>query len=267
MTCRVADVIHAIEQLAPLDMASPWDNAGLQVGACAWTVQTVWVALDPLPDVVSDACEADVDMLVTHHPLIFKALKAVDVATPEGAIIQSALQHRMAIYAAHTNLDTVKDGINDTLALKIGLKNIAPLDASLEGGMQDFLRVGFLSEEITLISFARMIKEYLGVESIRISGNAGLKVKKAAVCSGSGSSLLSAFFISEADVFVSGDLKYHDARAIESAGKGLVDIGHFASEHVMLEVFSKRLGQCLMNEGKNVRVEPYRFEKDPFVAV
>jgi dinuclear metal center YbgI/SA1388 family protein len=267
MTCRVADVIQVIEKLAPVDLASSWDNVGLQVGTRAWPVQTIWVALDPIPEVVSNACEANVDMLVTHHPLIFKPLTAVDVATPEGAIIQLAIQHRMAIYAAHTNLDTVNDGINDMLALEIGLKNIAPLAASLKDGLQDFLRVGFLSEETTLMSFARNIKEILGVDSVRIAGNTDLKIKKAAVCCGSGSSLLSAFFISEADVFVSGDLKYHDARAIEGAGKGLVDIGHFASEHVMVEAFSKRLGQGLMDEGRSVRVEPYRFEKDPFVVV
>jgi dinuclear metal center YbgI/SA1388 family protein len=267
MTCSVADVIQVIEKLAPLGLASSWDNAGLQVGALIWPVETVWVALDPLPDVVSDACEANVDMLVTHHPLIFKPLNAVDVATQEGAIIQSAIHHSLAIYAAHTNLDTAEDGVNDTLALTIGLKDIAPFAASLEGDMQDFLRVGFLSEETTLKDFARRIKENLAADSVRIAGNANLKVNKVAICSGSGSSLLSAFFVSESDVFVSGDLKYHDARTVEGAGKGLVDIGHFASEHVMVEVFSKRLGQRLKDEGKNVRVEPYRFEKDPFVVL
>ena len=267
MTCSVADVIQVIEKLAPVDLASSWDNAGLQVGARTWPVETVWVALDPLPEVVSDACEAKVDMLLTHHPLIFKPLNAVDVATQEGAIIQTAIQHSLAIYAAHTNLDMANDGVNDTFAFKIGLKNIAPLAASLEDDMQNFLRVGFLSEETTLIDFARRIKKNLDADSVKIAGNANLKIKKVAICSGSGSSLLSAFFISGADVFVSGDLKYHDARTVEGAGKGLVDIGHFASEHMMVEVFSKRLGQRLKDEGKGVRVEPYRFEKDPFVVV
>jgi dinuclear metal center YbgI/SA1388 family protein len=267
MGCRVADVIGVIEKVAPVEMASSWDNVGLQVGARTWPVQTVWVALDPLPEVVSAACEAHVDMLVTHHPLIFKPLRSVDAATPEGAVIEAALRHRVAIYAAHTNLDAVNDGVNDTLAAKIGLKNIVPLNASLEDGMEKFLRIGFLSEETTLISFAQGIKEVLGVDSLRISRNGALKIKKAAICCGSGSSLLSAFFISKADVFISGDLKYHDARAIENAGKGLVDIGHFASEHVMVDVFSKRLGQCLNHAGKPVSVEAVRFERDPFVVV
>jgi dinuclear metal center YbgI/SA1388 family protein len=267
MTCRVSDVIQVIERLAPLDMASSWDNTGLQVGDHRWPVQTVWVALDPLPDVVSDACKAKVDMLVTHHPLIFTPLNTVDVETQEGAIIQKALQHRLAIYSVHTNLDTVNDGVNDTLASKIGLKEIAPLAVRLKDNLQDFLRVGLLPEETTLIAFAGKIKGILGIDSVRIAGDENLKVRKVAVCSGSGSSLLSSFFVSHADVFVSGDLKYHDARAIENVGKGLVDVGHFASEHLIVEAFSKQLAQCFTDEGKSVSVEPFRFEKDPFKVV
>jgi dinuclear metal center YbgI/SA1388 family protein len=267
MPCTVADVIQTIERLAPLDMASSWDNTGLQVGDRAWPVQTVWVALDPIPDVVSDACEAKVDMLVTHHPLIFTPLNHVDVAKPEGAVIQKALQHKLAIYSVHTNLDTVYGGVNDTLAFKIGLKKIGSLTTPVEGDLQDFLRFGLLPEETTLIDFAEKIKTVLGIEFVRIAGNKDFKVRKVAVCSGSGSSLLPSFFVSGADVFVSGDLKYHDARAIQSAAKGLVDVGHFASEHLIVDAFSKQLGQCLVDEGKRVSVEPYRFEKDPFTVV
>ena len=267
MPCTVGDVIQIIERLAPLDMASSWDNSGLQVGDREWPVQTVWVALDPLPDVVSDACGAKIDMLVTHHPLIFMPLNTVDVATPEGAVIQKALRHHLAIYSAHTNLDTVHDGVNDTLALKIGLKEIAPLTMPLEDNLQDFLRVGLVPEETTLIDFAEKIKAILGVDSVRIAGKANLNVRKVAVCSGSGSSLLSSFLASGADVFVSGDLKYHDARTVASAAKGLVDVGHFASEHLIVDTFSKQLGQCLIDEGMGVNVEPYRFEKDPFTVV
>jgi dinuclear metal center YbgI/SA1388 family protein len=267
VTCSVADVIRVIEKLAPLDLASSWDNSGLQVGNRTWPVQTVWVALDPLPDVVSAACEANVDMLVTHHPLIFTPMNAVDVATMEGAVIQKALQHRLAIYSVHTNLDTVTGGVNDTLALKIGLKDIAPPVVTSEDSQQDFLRLGVLPEEKTLIDFAGEIKSILGIDTVRIAGDVNLKIRKVVVCSGSGSSLLPSFFVSQADVFVSGDLKYHDARAVESAGKGIVDVGHFASEHVMVDVFSERLGQCFIDEGIHVSVEPYGLEKDPFMVV
>jgi putative NIF3 family GTP cyclohydrolase 1 type 2 len=88
-----------------------------------------------------------------------------------------------------------------------------------------------------------------------------------AVCAGSGSGLVDAFLASDADVFISGDLKYHDARAIEFAGKGLIDIGHFASEYLVVETFSRRLEDHLMDTGRSVRVEPCRLEKDPFVII
>jgi dinuclear metal center YbgI/SA1388 family protein len=248
-------------------MASAWDNAGLQVGDRTWEVRTVWVALDPLPHVVAAACEAQVDMLVTHHPLIFPPLKRVDAGTTVGAVVHKALQNRLAVYAAHTNLDTVDAGVNDTLAGRIGLQQVSPPTDGLEEDLQNFMRVGLLPEETTLIAFARDIKRVLGIETVRIAGDAERRVRKAAVCSGSGSSLLTAFFASQADVFLSGDIKYHDARAIENAGKALVDIGHFASEHLIVDAFAARLQQTMDDEDKRVRVEPYLLEKDPFQTV
>ena len=182
-------------------------------------------------------------------------------------MIAAAIQYHMAIYAAHTNLDAVQDGINDVLAAKIGIKDIAMLNLSPNEDVQNLGRIGFLPRETTLISFAREIKGKLGVAALKIAGEQNLTLRRAFICAGSGSSLLSEFLRSEADVFISGDIKYHDARAIEAAGKGLVDIGHFASEHVMVEELSRRIGQLLTAEETAVTVKPYLLEKDPFMVI
>ena len=123
MKVTVADVIQIMEAIAPISLAEDWDNVGLQAGEKGWPVEKIWIALDPTPEVVSVACENKVDLLITHHPLIFSPLKMVDFSEPLGNIIRLAGNHKMAIFSAHTNLDNARNGLNDILAKKIGLKD------------------------------------------------------------------------------------------------------------------------------------------------
>jgi dinuclear metal center YbgI/SA1388 family protein len=125
-------------------------------------------------------------------------------------------------------------------------------------------RVGRLTEPCRLQDLARQVKEKLALDSVRVVGNPEMAVQTIAVCTGSGSSLMKAFMASGADVFVSGDLRYHDARDAEMAGRGLLDIGHFGSEHVMVEAVAGRMRKILDGEGLPVTVEVCRLEKDPF---
>ena len=131
MTATVGQILPILERLAPVRLAESWDNVGLQVGSRHWPVNAIWTALDPLPEVVAGACDHQVGLLVTHHPLFFKPLKQIDVESPVGRIVHMALSHRLSIYSAHTNLDSVRDGVNDTLARRIGLEGIR----AMSGGM------------------------------------------------------------------------------------------------------------------------------------
>jgi len=274
MTWTVGDIINRVEELAPRELAETWDNVGLQVGSREWPVKQVWVALDPLPQVVDAACRADVDMLITHHPLIFKPLKSIDCTTPAGEIIHSALRHNMAIFSAHTNLDSAAGGVNDTLAKRIGLCNLGVLkqDEPATGGLEKSVvqglgRLGDLPRETTLISLARELKDRLDIESVAIAGDPALPVSRVALCSGSGASLLGDFFASSAQVYISGDLRYHDARDVETAGRGLIDIGHFASEHLVVEVLAGNLADMLNKSSVDISVEACRLEEDPFKTI
>ena len=127
MEAKIFDIIKAMETIAPIWLAEEWDNVGLQVGQKNWPVRTIWIALDPGPDVVNDACRNGVDLLIAHHPLIFHPLRSINLNTAVGAIIQKAIQHQMAIFSAHTNLDNAIDGLNDVLARRIGIKNLKVL--------------------------------------------------------------------------------------------------------------------------------------------
>lgn len=272
MTAIVADIMDVMESLAPESLAEEWDNPGLQVGDAKWPVKSVWVALDASLDVVQSACRENVDVLITHHPLIFKPLNSVNIATPIGRIVQSAIEKRLALISAHTNLDSVSGGINDILARKIGLENISVLkNAGEEKNMSvvknDFGlgRIGKIDPPLCLSEFAKLIKLRLDLKSLKVSGKSDLLVKHVVTCCGSGSSMMKYFFSSGAQVFVSGDLGYHDARDAEEMGLGLIDIGHFASEHLMLDVFVDRLRSKFTELNLDISVEACEMETDPFV--
>ena len=276
MTATVADIIKVMETMAPLRLAEEWDNVGLQVGQLDWPVRSIWVALDPLYDVVDDACRNGVDLLLTHHPLIFNPLRCINFDTPVGSVIQAAAGHKLAIFAAHTNFDSAADGINDLLAFSVGLADLKVLkrgDHPCEDSATDDLqkqglgRVGELEETMELLPLALSIKKKLGLKYIKIAGKPDLPVRRVAVCSGSGSSLMKDFYSSGAQVFISGDLRYHDAREVEALNLGLIDMGHFASEYLAIEVLAKRLDKILAADGKNIKVEACRLENDPFLVL
>lgn len=267
MGCKLGKVIDAIEEIIPSEFAEDWDNSGMQLGDPDWQVERILVALDPLPEVISAAWQSDVDLVITHHPLIFKPLTTIDVSRLEGFVIQQALDHHVAIYAAHTNLDRIKDGVNDVLASRIGLCNTTSLSSDGVSGKPGFGRIGSLVQPTSLALLASNLKQALDLSHVKVVGNLDMSVKTAAVCSGSGSSMTRAFFDAGADVFISGDLKYHDARNFEFTQKALIDIGHFASEHLIVETFAQRLSRLFHDKGLVLAVESYRFEKDPFVII
>jgi putative NIF3 family GTP cyclohydrolase 1 type 2 len=143
--------------------------------------------------------------------------------------------------------------------------DIYPLMSS--EGRQGSGRIGTLDKSTDLMSFAVSIKKKLGLDYLKLAGNPDLPVKTAAVCSGSGSSLVNHFIRSGAQVYISGDLGYHDARTIEAASLGLIDIGHFASEHLIVDVLASRLKKVLSETGIDVDVGSYGLEKEPFLIL
>jgi dinuclear metal center YbgI/SA1388 family protein len=268
----VDDIIDAVEQIAPLNLAEKWDNCGLQVGSRSRRVQKVWVALDPLLPVVDAAADQGVDLIITHHPLLFRSLKRIDLESAIGKVIAKAIESRIAIYSAHTNLDSAHRGINTQLADLMGLRGLEPLlpanvdsmhgsDEELQAGLG---RIGWIDPAQTVTELVEPIKRSLNLTSVRIAGNTHLKVHRAAVCSGAGSSLMEAFLTSGAQLYISGDLRYHDARAVEEAGRALIDVGHFASEQIVIESLVDQLRQVAQNAQWEISIEPCNVEQDPF---
>lgn len=273
MSATVADVIQAMETICPSCLAEAWDNVGLQVGHRQWPVNNIWIALDPQPSIIDAAARKHVDLIITHHPLIFHPIHSVDFSSPIGAAIQTAALYRIAVFAAHTNLDKAAGGVNDVLCSRIGLTRCRALSVAAQEctlpdqEAQGLGRIGDLSHPMSLAAFAALIKKKMNLPMVRYSGNPELPVRRAAVCSGSGSGLLNDFLVSNAEVYVSGDLRYHDARNIEVTGKALIDIGHFGSEHLIVDVLVERLNALLAGQGFRVAVKACGLERDPFLVI
>lgn len=273
--------MKVLDSVAPPALAEAWDNVGLQVGDPGRTVKNIWIALDPTYPVVKAACRQKIDLLVTHHPLLFKPLQSLNFRTPVGSMIDLAVRHHLAIVAAHTNLDSALGGINDILAGRIGLFNLKPLVRAQEPQrFQDndyppvaadqgpgIGRVGLLESALDLKTLASQIKIKLKLPYLKLAGDSALPVEKVAVCSGSGAGLLADFFASGAQVFISGDLGYHDARDVEASNLGLIDIGHFASEHLIVRELADKLAGIFAASKMNSTVKACEIERDPFTVL
>lgn len=268
MSVRLAEIIQVLERIAPASLAEEWDNIGLQLGDPQALVRSVWVSLDPSLAVVGAACRSGADLLITHHPLFFKPVGRIDLQTPLGAIVAQAVRDGLSVVTVHTNLDAVSGGLNDLLARRLGLRGLRPLipsRAAAGAGRHGIGRVGSLPRASSLGELAVEVKQRLGLDALRVAGDPSLRVRRVAVSTGSGGSVIQHFYDSGAQVFISGDLRYHEARDVESARLGLIDVGHFHSEHLMKDALVERLQKEFARRRMALRVTACPLERDPFV--
>jgi dinuclear metal center YbgI/SA1388 family protein len=349
-------------------LAESWDNSGLQVGDPDAGIERIMVALDATPAVVEAALSASCQLLLTHHPLLFKPMKTLSTATPQGKLVHAAIRANLAVVSIHTSYDVAEGGLNDLLAERLGVFGCRPLQAgsgqdlcklvvfvpgdhldrvrtalfplaealgnyrdcsfsapgegtftpligaapfigavgSLEMVSEQRLellmvrsnlpravrallaahpyeepafdiypllnegkplglgRIGSLAEQTNLADYAGWIKKTLKAPGLRFVGDPAALVKKVALCSGSGASLLREAARCGADVLVTGDVKYHDARDALDLGIALIDAGHFPSEIIMVDDVAERLGRQLSEAGYgNCCTVPCRIESDP----
>lgn len=273
MTPTVRQILSLIDSdIAPWHLAESWDNCGLCAGHPEWPVTKVVVGLDADMPVMEAARQWQADMVLTHHPMFITPVKTVDFSGMPGAAIALAAEARIAVISAHTNLDRAAGGLNDHLADRLGIQAVQVLETDgpeggIPGSMTGLGRVGPLAAPVSLAELADQIRSRLGGNPVRVVGDPGKTIREAAVCSGSGGSLIPAFLASGADVYITGDIKYHEARLIESHGRALVDAGHFASEIIAVDLLVRRLGQAVSRAGFSLEILPFTGEADPFFSV
>jgi len=234
----VREIEQALFQLAPREYAMDWDNVGLNCGSSKAPVGKILVALDPFEHVCREAVEVGADLLVTHHPLIFRPWPVV---TDDAAICRGLMElvrHGISHFCAHTNLDCAEGGVNDVLAAALGLADITKVPTDNMG----MLRMGQVEEQ-TLGEFLPVVKEKLGCAGLRY-WDAGKPVHKVAVGGGACSGSIYDVIRAGCDTLVTADVKYNEYWDAYEQGLNLIDAGHFHTENPVCAVLAEKLQQA-----------------------
>ena len=232
MKYKVKDVTSVIEQFAPLSIQEGWDNSGLCIGSPEAPVTSILLGLDCTPELVDEAIACGADMIVTHHPLIFSGLKKITPENIVGEAVIKAIKAGISIYAAHTNADKVVAGVSGAMAARLGLKNVQILDEDGEGTGLGV--VGDLPGPISAEEAVALVKDRFSLKAMRASRPLEGKISRVAMCGGSGGSLIPAAVRSGAQLYISGDISYHNFFTRE--GFMIMDIGHYESEIEIVDI-------------------------------
>lgn len=220
---KVADVVEVMKALAPVELAENWDNVGLLVGNKEREVHKILVMLDFDEQGMEEALEVGADMIITHHPAIMYKL-----ATITDPLYLKLIENKISLCSMHTNLDSADQGVNQVLAETLGLSNIEPIDFDGLYG-----RTGYV-DECTLGEFIQTVKLALDIEHVRYVGNKRNTVCKVAVVGGGGADFIPNAKIAGCDVYVTADIKYHQAQMAQKIGLNVIDAGHFETENPVI---------------------------------
>jgi dinuclear metal center YbgI/SA1388 family protein len=267
----LGQLMLAVEELWPESLAEAWDEVGLVAGHPSAEITRVMFAVDPTLEVIDEAIEWGAELLITHHPLLLKGVTSVAANTPKGRAVHRLIESGTALLTVHTNGDSAVGGVSDVLADALGLENVSPLTPAADGLPEEGIgRVGDLNESMTLGDFAARVFGILPsvAGGVRVSGDKDGLVQRVAVCGGAGDSLFDEVRASNADLYVTADLRHHPAsEAREAAVNGrpyLIDVSHFASEWLWLPAAAEALGNVLADQGLDVEIRVSTTNSDPW---
>ena len=231
---NIREIIDALERFAPLPLQDDYDNSGLQVGTTETEVSGALLCLDVTRQVVDEAARMGCNLIVSHHPLLFRPLrKLTDDST--GSIVMDAVRAGITVYASHTNLDNVSRGVNMRIARIIGLKDVRPLDVHPDGNGAGM--IGEFERPVDEEELLRMLSESFRTGCIRHNARLGRPIRRMAVCGGSGAFLTDKAVEQGADAFMTGEIGYHRFFGYDGVIK-LIETGHFESEQFTVELLS-----------------------------
>ena len=238
----VADILSFVETLAPRAMKMDWDNVGLLCGSRTAPVTKVLVALDPFEHVCAEAADWGAQLIVTHHPMIFRPLSSVTDETAIGRGMMTLIRSGISAVNAHTNLDQAPGGVNDVLAKRLALVNVEvlnPCSTTETGESWGLLRTGEVPEQ-PLDAFLNRVKTLLGCEGLRYV-NGGKPVRKVCVGGGSCADGMHEAIAAGCDTFVTSDIKYNQFWDAHDLGLNLIDAGHFCTENPVVSVLAEKI--------------------------
>ena len=231
---KIKDITAKIESFAPLSLQESYDNAGLIVGRADDELRGgVLLAVDVTDEVIDEAIERGCSMIVTHHPIVFHPLKRFNSASVVERCVERAIKHDIALYACHTNLDSAPHGMSWRLGQMLGVENMEILEPTGEG--TGFGSVGNLAEPMATEAFLHHLKSTLGCGAIRHSAITKSSIERVAICTGAGSSMMSAAVAAGCDIYITADVKYNDYYTPDGRFI-LCDVGHFESEYCAIDL-------------------------------
>ena len=232
----VKDILNCITEVAPLRWQESYDNAGLQIGDLDAETRKALICLDITEEIVEEAIAKNCDLIISHHPLIFRGLKHLSPQTFIERAVVKAIKQDIAIISMHTNLDNSYLGVSRVLAEKLGLKDLHILQPSaMESDLCGAGMVGEFENPMGEVDFLNLVANSIGSPCLRHSALTGRKVKKVALCGGSGSPFMADAIHCGADAYLTADIKYHDF-FVPEGNFLLVDGGHFETEQFTKEL-------------------------------
>ena len=250
MPVTVGDVYRAIDSFAPFQLAEEWDNAGILAGSANDEVRGILCALDLNPKVIGEAKRLGANLIVTHHPILFRGRRNLREDDAEGRTLCELVRSGIALIAAHTNFDNAVPGVNDALAERLGLTNVETLDHGMRVGMP---------KERTLGAFCDQASEALGAP-VRCYGEADQAISRVAVLGGAGGDFAELARQAGADVYLTGEIAHHKAWDAYLSGVCVLEAGHAATELPAIEMLAEGLQKCADGVQWKVRVNVSQVE-------
>ena len=241
---KIKEVLSALEQFAPLPLQESWDNAGLQVGLTEAEVSGALLCLDVTERIIDEALQKGCNLVVSHHPLLFRGLKTISDLTDVQRTVMKTIEHHVCVVSMHTNMDNARGGVNFKIAERLGLQDVTFMNPRRVGDVECGSGViGTLPEPMVSCDFVLKVKQAFDVECAQCNELLRRKISRVALCGGAGDFLLDEAGAAGADAFITGEMHYHQYFGYEQRLQICV-IGHYQSEQFTTEVFRDILAQA-----------------------
>ena len=257
---KIKQVLSALEQFAPLPLQESWDNAGLQIGLTEAEVSGALLCLDVTEKVIDEAIAKGCNLVVSHHPLLFRGLKQVSDANDVQRTVRKAIKADICVISMHTNMDNAKGGVNFKIAERLGAK--CHTDSTDNTDVKVPMVVAELPEAMEARAFVELVKERFGVKCAHCNELLQRPIRKVAICGGAGDFMLDEAIAKGADAFITGEMHYHQYFGHEQQIQICV-IGHYESEQFTAEIFQ----DVIHRECPGVRTEIAATNTNPIIYV
>ena len=258
---KIKEVLSALERFAPLPLQESWDNAGLQVGLTETEVSGALLCLDVNEKIVDEAIQKGCNLIVSHHPLLFRGLKTISDLTDVQRTVMKAIVHGICVISMHTNMDNAKGGVNFRIAEILGLRDVRFFASKIVDGIEAGSGViGDLPEALAADDFVQAVKKAFDVECAMCNELLRRKIQKVAICGGAGDFLLDEALKAGADAFITGEMHYHQYFGYEQRIQICV-IGHYQSEQFTSEIFR----EIIERECPGIRTEIAEISTNPIL--